>query len=198
MASGMTLSSLFLVWFSVHILKPSHLPKTKTMGVWRIPDLSSVGGRYRCADTSPTLIVACGFTHWTRWRYRALELVASWTQWSPTARGVHLLCDWEVRAVTCCGYRCETDVASVGLCFTSATLPELWRQVHRPVAPQTAGPEPVRTKGSLIVGSKTALWEAPTPCLKSHICYKSPLPDQPITGWSRNQPLSALTSYALS
>jgi hypothetical protein len=129
------------------------------------------GGRYRCANTSPILISACGFTHWTRWRYRALELVASWTQWSPTARGVASIV-WprspsclllQLLLWDCCSFSGIPLVVGIpGSQLEPVTLPEWWNRVQwrfKRLAPNWSRPN---NKGSPVARSQAALWEAPT------------------------------------
>jgi hypothetical protein len=115
----------FRYTFTHRLHMDSHTGNDTRIGISKktVTNQQTVGGGIDDANTSPTLIVACGFTHWTRWRYRALAFVANWTQWSPVARGVRLLCDYEVRTAAYCSHHCGTRVASVCLCFAS-----VWNQ----------------------------------------------------------------------
>jgi hypothetical protein len=135
---------------------------------------------HRCADTSPTLIVACGFTHWTQWRYRALELVASWAQWSPTARGVASvvwprnpscrllwlpLWDWR-------GFMASLNWRGFGgLVLASSRASDVARVVT--LAGGAAWPRTGQNEGSPVARSKTAMWEFPTTSKESSLCKES-------------------------
>jgi hypothetical protein len=139
-------------------------------------------GRYRWCEYLPHINSCLWIYTLNTMKISRTELVANWTQWSPTARGVAsvvaekpelpLAVATAVRLVLLHG---ELELASVG---ESRVASVMMMMMPSPVAPQTAashtlpvhgawalrGPKLVRTKGSPVARSNTAMWQFLTKC----------------------------------
>jgi hypothetical protein len=134
-----------------------------------------VGGKYRCANTSPTIV--CGFTHALKSsRYHTPESVTRWTQWSPHCTWCSSCCD--------CGMALAVDLASArasGVARVMTLSPSFscapngcFPHPARARGVGTAWPQTGHNKDSLVARSKIAMWQVPTSetCLLFNTLYK--------------------------